>query len=628
MEKYYLHLGSEQKGPYTLGQLQEMWRTGAVNLDTQFYTKAGGEWKAMEAILHLLEPPQAAAPFAFPNPPAAAPLPSQPAAPVSPPSQAHSSAPARTSAIASAIPQQATHIVIHQPVKNHRGLAKAAWILLFIVCGVSLLPFFGFASWLFAGPVFLVVFILSIMVLSRGGTLPGMLLLLSSIIFGPIFVTCAPVISSFVGLGAAGAAVQKNERAASAPVSLNSEARSTTNSSPAEPVKKPAAQVSFGIGTGQSPTQYVKTEQNVVHDLRRETTAAEREETKRREMEAARKKEMRERIVAEEAANMAQMSKLLWEGARFPGRITNAKNLQSARIVMRVMARNGTELTAVFENPDKATETRLMPGKIEFSNDTNSGEEKASPAVANLKTTDQKEIVVKNDGTPIPLKLSAPAMFYLVPGTVRLSINSSGGLQGEGRFVSPEGLNPYVLSFDGQPAAVSKPNAESGLPDARQDPRATFLDTYFQAEKNRDWAAVMKKFAPNVQIVTLKNGKTLRDVRMGQAELLKEKKEDAEQWPVQRQSIDSEVRIKPANPPYSTVNWRMTNRCENPRLRKWNQNQTDITLTIEVLDDRFYITRVETAILESSKGEMQNKPAGQTATPPVRKPPGFILKFQ
>ena len=68
MEKYYLHLGGEQKGPFTLGQLQEMWRTGAIKLDTQFWTKAGSEWKTMEAILDLIEPPKPAAPTVTPPP--------------------------------------------------------------------------------------------------------------------------------------------------------------------------------------------------------------------------------------------------------------------------------------------------------------------------------------------------------------------------------------------------------------------------------------------------------------------------------------------------------------------------------------------------------------------------------
>ena len=109
--------------------------------------------------------------------------------------------------------RQPTRIVIHQPVKNHKVLARASWILIFLVCGVALIPFLGFASWLVAGPIFLVTFILSIMVIARGGTLAGMLLLITSIIVGPVFVTFAPFISSFLGLGAvAKVSIQNNER--------------------------------------------------------------------------------------------------------------------------------------------------------------------------------------------------------------------------------------------------------------------------------------------------------------------------------------------------------------------------------------------------------------------------------
>lgn len=56
MEKYYLHLDNEQKGPFTIGQLQAMWLAGSIDRNTQFYTKANGDWKKLEAILDLLEP--------------------------------------------------------------------------------------------------------------------------------------------------------------------------------------------------------------------------------------------------------------------------------------------------------------------------------------------------------------------------------------------------------------------------------------------------------------------------------------------------------------------------------------------------------------------------------------------
>ncbi len=176
-----------------------------------------------------------------------------------------------------------------------------------------------------------------------------------------------------------------------------------------------------------------------------------------------------------------------------------------------------------------------------------------------------------------------------------------------------------------QSGAVTDVPQSSASP-APADTIKTFVQAYFDAEKNRDWDSVMKKFAPRVEIVTSKNGKTLGNIRMGNSELLKEKKEDVEQWPIQRQTIDSEIRIKAATPPYSTVSWRMTNRCENPRTRKWNQNQTDITLTVEVADDRYYIVRVETAILESSKGEMQTN--GQQAFPGISTAPNNPTKKQ
>lgn len=75
MEKYYLHLDNEQKGPFTIGQLQAMWQAGTIHRDTQFFTKSNAEWKTLEAILDLLEPapaPPEQAPASEPSAAAAA----------------------------------------------------------------------------------------------------------------------------------------------------------------------------------------------------------------------------------------------------------------------------------------------------------------------------------------------------------------------------------------------------------------------------------------------------------------------------------------------------------------------------------------------------------------------------
>ena len=104
-----------------------------------------------------------------------------------------------------------THIIVHEAPKDYRGLTKTSWILLSIACLVSLIPFVGFASWFIAGPVFLATFILSIIILTRGGTLQGILVMLFSMFVAPVIVICAPFVSSFVasllglaGLGMAG----------------------------------------------------------------------------------------------------------------------------------------------------------------------------------------------------------------------------------------------------------------------------------------------------------------------------------------------------------------------------------------------------------------------------------------
>ena len=83
------------------------------------------------------------------------------------------------------------------------GPARAGWILLFVTCGISVVPFVGFGAWIIAVPVLLTTFILSIIVLSRGGTAQGLLLLVMTIIGAPLFISIAPLISTLAGLGSA-----------------------------------------------------------------------------------------------------------------------------------------------------------------------------------------------------------------------------------------------------------------------------------------------------------------------------------------------------------------------------------------------------------------------------------------
>jgi TM2 domain-containing membrane protein YozV len=54
--KYYVMLEEEKRGPYTLAQLQTMWRSGSLTVDTQYWFDGQGEWMPLSTILELLEP--------------------------------------------------------------------------------------------------------------------------------------------------------------------------------------------------------------------------------------------------------------------------------------------------------------------------------------------------------------------------------------------------------------------------------------------------------------------------------------------------------------------------------------------------------------------------------------------
>jgi TM2 domain-containing membrane protein YozV len=54
--RYYVMIGKEKNGPYTLGQLQAMWRAGSITVDTQYWFDGQSEWMPLSTILELIEP--------------------------------------------------------------------------------------------------------------------------------------------------------------------------------------------------------------------------------------------------------------------------------------------------------------------------------------------------------------------------------------------------------------------------------------------------------------------------------------------------------------------------------------------------------------------------------------------
>ena len=68
--------------------------------------------------------------------------------------------------------------LIQHSDRQNRSLIVTSWFLIALVCVLSLVPVFGFGTWLIAGPILFITLVMGIIVLSRGGTVPGLFILL------------------------------------------------------------------------------------------------------------------------------------------------------------------------------------------------------------------------------------------------------------------------------------------------------------------------------------------------------------------------------------------------------------------------------------------------------------------
>lgn len=82
--------------------------------------------------------------------------------------------------------------------QNYKGLARAAWIIIGVICLIALIPAVGLLTWFIAFPVLVAIFVLGIIAITRGGTLQGVLILLVSLIVAPAYLLIAPMLSTFV----------------------------------------------------------------------------------------------------------------------------------------------------------------------------------------------------------------------------------------------------------------------------------------------------------------------------------------------------------------------------------------------------------------------------------------------
>ena len=166
----YVGKNGQQLGPFSLEELNRKLADGTfAGTDLAWYEGAAG-WAPLSGVAGVVIPAPAPAPTPA-APVTAAPTPVQPA-----PTPA--AAPVRSTA---PIVQSAT-----APRGGYKTLSLVSWVLLGLTFFISFIPFLGCGSWILAWPVAVAAIIMGIIVLTRGGTLQGILIILAGVLIVPL----------------------------------------------------------------------------------------------------------------------------------------------------------------------------------------------------------------------------------------------------------------------------------------------------------------------------------------------------------------------------------------------------------------------------------------------------------
>jgi hypothetical protein len=170
----YVGKGGQQLGPFPIEEINRKLADGTFALtDLAWYEGAAG-WAALSTIPGVNLPAAAAVTPAAP--PASTPVPT-PAAPA-------------------AVPIRSTTPITRTPVpaSSYKTLTTVSWLLLGLTALVSLIPFVGCVGWVLGWAVAVAAIIMGIIVITRGGTPQGIMIIVGGVVIVP-FALVAPVVS-------------------------------------------------------------------------------------------------------------------------------------------------------------------------------------------------------------------------------------------------------------------------------------------------------------------------------------------------------------------------------------------------------------------------------------------------
>ena len=163
----YVGKNGQQLGPFSIEEINRKLADGTfAGSDLAWYEGAAG-WGPLSGVAGVV----------IPQAPTAAPAP----APIQP-----------TPAAAAVRPNVP---IVQAAPRSTKTFSLVSWLLLGITFVVSFIPIVGCGSWILVWPVAIAAIIMGIMVLTRGGTVQGILIILASILLVPIALV-APIITT------------------------------------------------------------------------------------------------------------------------------------------------------------------------------------------------------------------------------------------------------------------------------------------------------------------------------------------------------------------------------------------------------------------------------------------------
>ena len=185
----YVGKNGQQLGPFSLEEVNRKLADGTfAGTDLAWYEGAAG-WAPLSGVAGVVIPTPGAA--AAPAPPSA-PTPVQPA-------PAPAAAPVRSDAPIVQRPAA--------PSGGYKTLSLVSWALLGVTFLISFIPFLGCGSLFLAWPVAIAAIIMGIIVLTRGGTMQGIFIILAGVLIVPL-----SLFGQFASLAVFGGAVDRQQQ--------------------------------------------------------------------------------------------------------------------------------------------------------------------------------------------------------------------------------------------------------------------------------------------------------------------------------------------------------------------------------------------------------------------------------